>query len=259
MYVFEMEFIPREGVDIDGEERMLASKISWFLLLCRHSGQSLGGEIRRGDKPFAYFVYAPEVDALAEKNDAPYVARDRAQLKEYFDISLTLLDSGSEKCVCSSRVGIEMRTEHGQSEAPFVCLSCGRTIPLYRLPAFEGGGFDDTLKWQEAFAAMLALENTVMYDEFTSDQLLRYDSKLNEEGRKLAKRLGQQVDVPVYYRLYEIDETFKQQPRKNVDGIYIRICPVCGKTMERMPVGGDEVIEVCKACGLSSAEEILEW
>lgn len=259
MYIFEMQFIPREGVHIGDDANMLTSKISWFLLLCRHSGQSLGYQIRCEDKPFSYFVYAPEVDALEEKNDAPYVARDRAQLKEYFDISLTLLDSGSKKCACSARIGIEMRTDRDQGEGPFVCLSCGRTIPLYRLPAFEGGGFDDTLNWQDAFAAMLALNNTVMYDEFTSDQLLRYDSKLNEEGRRLAKKLGQQVDAPVYYRLYEIDETFKQQPRQNVDGIFVRICPCCGKTMERLPIAEGETIEVCKACGLSSAEEVLEW
>jgi uncharacterized CHY-type Zn-finger protein len=71
--------------------------------------------------------------------------------------------------------------------------------------------------------------------------------------------LAERVDVPVYYRLYEIDETFKQQPRKNVNGTYIRICPICGKTMERLPVADGETIEICKECALSSAEEVLEW
>jgi predicted nucleic acid-binding Zn ribbon protein len=257
MYYYEITFTPT--CDLRGEEELYGSRISWFLFLCRLSGQILGRHISREDKPFAYYVYTPEVDSLDERYDPSYVARDRAVVKEKFTISLTLLDSGEGQCRCDSRIGIEMRTDMGQIESPFCCLSCGKPIPLYRLPDFEDGSFQDTINWQDGFAAMLELNNTVLYDEFTSDQLLRYDSKLNEEGRKLAGRLAGRVDVPVYYRLYEIDETFKQQPRKNVNGTYIRICPICGKTMERMPVGGDEVIEICQECGLSSAEEIVEW
>ena len=257
MYYYAISFTPI--ADLRGEEELYRSKISWFLFLCRLSGQILGRHISREDKPFAYYVYTPEADALDERYDPPFVAKEREALKTLFAVSLTLLDSGEGQCACSERSGIEMRMESGQTESPFCCLSCGKPIPLYRLPDFEDGSFQDTINWQDGFAAMLDLNDTVLYDEFTSDQLLRYDSKLNEEGRKLAKSLAQRVDVPVYYRLYEIDETFKQQPRQNVDGRYVRICPACGKTMARLPVADGETIEICKECALSSAEEVLEW
>ena len=257
MYYYALTFKPLR--ELGREKNMFASKISWFLFLCRLSGQILGRPVRRMDQPFSYYIRTTEVDSFDEKNDPAYLEKFRTELKGNFEYCLTLLDSGEGECVCEGRKGIEMRMEDGQIESPFICLSCGRSIPLYKLPAFEDGSFEDTISWQDAFTAMLDLNATVFYDAFSSDELLRYDSKLNKEGRRLAKLLAERVDVPVYYRLYEIDETFKLQPRQRVEGNYVRICPVCGKTMCRIPVGEDEVIEVCEECKLSSAEEVVEW
>lgn len=256
MYLVEFAFTPKK--ELGAMEDVAMSRLSWFLTLCRYNGQIIGAIQDGTSGEYTYRVYTPERDSLDTKNDAASVARERAETENYFEISYRVLEEVEKACACSARCGIEMWTEKDTKESPFVCLSCGKRIPLYRLPRFEDGSFDDTLAWQEAFSAMLSLNDTVYYDDFTSNELLLHTSKLNQRGYDLTKLLNGRVECPVYYRLHEIDETEKFQPRELVGYNNVRICPACKKVMRRLPIADEETIEVCDECGYSSAEETEE-
>ncbi len=256
MFLMEWKFTPKEGLgrEIEGAD----GRLSWFITLCTLSGQILGDVESSGNDPYTLFVHTADEDALDPKSDLYFTARERAEVEKYFDVSYRVLDADEGGCRCEKRQGVEMWTEKHTLESPFVCLSCGKRIPLYRLPTFENGSFDDTKAWQETFRAMLSLNDTVYYDAFTSEELMSHTSKLNVRGREIAKTLQDALGVPVYYRLHEIDETEKFQPRKRVDGVNLRICPACGKVMRSLAIADDENIEVCDECGYSSAEETEE-
>ncbi len=256
MYLIEFTFTPKK--ELGTMEDVAMSRLSWFLTLCLYNGQIIGTIQNSASGECTYRVHTPERDSLDAKNDVASVARERAETEKYFEISYRVLEEVEKACACSTRCGIEMWTEKQTIEAPFMCLSCGKRIPLYRLPRFEDGSFDDTIAWQEAFSSMLALNDTIYYDEFTSNELLLHTSKLNQRGYDLAKRLKERMDCPVYYRLHEIDETEKFQPREWVGCNNVRVCPACQKVMRRLPIADEETIEVCDECGYSSAEETEE-
>ncbi|MBQ8352588.1 MAG: DUF2310 family Zn-ribbon-containing protein [Clostridia bacterium] len=256
MYLVEFRFTPKK--ELRAQEDIATSRLSWFLMLCKYSGQIIGTIEPNTNAIYVCNVYTPMRESLDKKNDLPFVAKERANVEEFFEISYRVLVEGDDGCACENRSGIEMWTEKGAMESPFVCLSCGKRIPLYRLPMFEDGSFGDTLAWQEAFCSMIALNDTVYYDEFTSNELLLHTSKLNQRGYDVAKRLKARMDCPVYYRLHEIDETEKFQPREWVGNNNVRVCPACQKVMRRLPIADEETIEVCDECGYSSAEETEE-
>ena len=258
MYLLELEFLSKK----DGEKitRLQESRISWYLMLCRFYGRVLGRPASLHSRPNVLLVFAPEADAMDVRLDQGKMLEAREAWEREVSMRVRVLDEGRGKCVCSHRIGVEMRLKSGQKSSPFTCLSCGKPIALYDLPNYEGGSLEQTVFWQDTFLAMLDLNDTVAYDDFTSEQLLDYRSKLNQDGQKVAAMLRAKVDYPVYYRLFEIDEVDKLQKRVPIDGPFgtrVRVCPACGEVMRRWEVA-NETIEVCDECMLSSAEEVMD-
>ncbi|MBE6617773.1 MAG: hypothetical protein E7627_07555 [Ruminococcaceae bacterium] len=248
----KIELFPKKVIENDEVEDLLWT----FLNSLRNSGRILKKYSVVEGENYTLYVTLPKEDSFEEKYDNIYVKRDRAKIKKLFDYKLTVVGQNvecSEYCCCKSRSAIEMQTYFADINSIFTCCDCGKAIALYEVPYLDKQ--DDhyyLLSWQENFAAMDRLWYNGTYERYAAKQLVDPTSKLNKDGLEIAKQISSKMGCKVYYNIFDCLDFGKKIKFDDVDGIRLRVCPICGKTMKRKKFLEDYKVDVCEECSLTS-------
>lgn len=225
MFVIELSFECYEDTTISAVE----SAIRPLLDAYRNHGQILGREFPTSiqDGMFVTRVVCPEEDSLHHDNNSAIV--------QFY------LKGLSEAGVLAPKVktiGIELQSDHTDHCVPpefmilyttFVhtCspLRCGEhfsPVPLYRLPPIANGDHKRLLKWQEDWEACDQIQmNGSNKVEFAAlKEMSEIGTDLYRKGTDLCKRIKCLTNIPVYYYLYRVGGTSKEEEHQ-------RKCPSC--------------------------------
>jgi predicted nucleic acid-binding Zn ribbon protein len=217
------------------------------------SGQILKDYVFVKNQYYTLMVTTPKDDSLDPKYDTIYVQETRKKVETLFELRMIPMGENLNSCrycSCESHTAIDMVTYDGDIDSPFMCCDCGRPIALYEIPFVDHGEHCDVVFWKKDFSSMDWLWMSCLSDRFTGNQLVNPKSALNEQGREIAQFLTKQLEIPVYYNMF--DSRRKTVKRVNVGDRMCRVCPICGETMRFAQFSGQYDIDVCDGCGLSS-------
>ena len=247
---YKIELLPKK--DIDEEE---AKDLIWIFLLSLYSnGQILKDYKFIKEKNYTLYVTLPKQDSLDEKYDGIYVERDRKALYEVYDTVVTPLGKNMEiadYCECTSRTAMEMVTYNRDIDSVFVCCDCGKSVALYELPLPSDNMKDywQINAWQEDYSSMDMLWMNSLFDRYTGNQRVKYDSVLNKSGIEKAEYMSKKLGYPIYYHL--ADDYGNSIKSEQVGDMEIHICPKCGKLMKQIKIPQNNEIDICEECHLS--------
>ena len=111
MYLVEFRFTPKK--ELRAQEDIATSRLSWFLMLCKYSGQIIGTIEPNTNAVYVCNVYTPMRDSLDKKNDLPFVAKERANVEEF----LRFLTAFWWKGTTVARAKIEAASRCGRKKA----------------------------------------------------------------------------------------------------------------------------------------------
>ena len=250
---YRIDFILKDGAAVDSRTQQLLCD---FLCALMRNGQILRGYNLVRGKNYCAYVTMPEESSLDEGNDNKYVSLYRAEVSKIFNLSVHMLGvnaSSMEYCSCKIRGDLEMQTLSGDIDSVFVCMNCGKPVPLYKLPhLYDDEENANVNMWQDSYSAMDTLWLESLVDRYTGRQLTLPDSVLNSSGRDIAAEMGKALGCRVYYNMYDDLGWYTKKPKwAEEDGQMVRICPSCGKLMHHYAVGGYKR-ELCDDCMLSS-------
>jgi predicted nucleic acid-binding Zn ribbon protein len=212
-------------------QRLAVDNLYRVLFSLQKNGQILGDFWPLSDTGSSIDAYVtiPDVEALDSVHNNSHVTKS---LADFTEVSVAIL--GEEPympkcCTCTSRSAIVMFTHFMSIEPPFKCLDCAAPIALYRLPHMFADEYQDVLDWMgDARACDTLYMHGNCGERFSGEQLVRFDSALSREGRKLCRRLERLALTPVYYFLHEDRNLIPKSPPTER-------CPDCGTNWKHIP------------------------
>lgn len=203
-----------------------------------------------GDRLEAY-VQIPASDAFDDRFASEWTTKalkgfQEAGLSGPEFVEIDGHEAGTEACGCHNWSSLILFTTYVQLSPPVSCGDCFRPIPLYRLPRFESGEFNEVIIWQSNYQACDTLfMNSGAGERFGYRQTSRVDSALTRQGRDLCKHFEDKIGKPTYYYLHRY--------YRRSDAIEAaRLCPGCGGAWKLPGAWHDRFDFKCDNCRLIS-------
>jgi predicted nucleic acid-binding Zn ribbon protein len=225
MYVIDLTFDCYKETTLELAEQAIIRLVNAL----RFNGQIIGEEFPTvlKDGFFVTRVMCPEEDSLHPLNHSPFVKFSLEKLNQVGllqpkikVIGQDIHSNGSAQCASSS--SYILYTTYLHTCSPLYCGDDFMPVPLYKVPAVANGDFKALLKWQEDWQACDQIQiNGATRCEFAAiTELSDINSDLFRRGMDLTKRLRYLTGKPVYYYLYRVGGTSKEQELS-------RKCPKC--------------------------------
>lgn len=251
MHYKKIELCTKENKTVNQSE--VQELLRHFLFVLNCNGQILSDYKVILQNNYVLYVTTPKQDSLSEKYDSPYVKKARKKITELFAVCVEDcgIDTQSQSyCNCKNRSAIEMQTAEYDTDSVFICCDCGKPVALYELPLLKDSeDYCRIQMWQHNYADTDRLWMNGLFDRFTGNQRVNFDSALNKLGRKIADEMSENLGCPVYYHL--ASDYGKKVKLQEVGNEKLHVCPKCGKVMKRMEISEKYKIDVCAECRLS--------
>ena len=172
---------------------------------------------------YAVYVIMPGADAL----DLGFCTEESVEIVKKLAaiFSLKIISLGEAvtcegSCECAASCWYMLYSDLATEESPVVCGDCGKSVPLYKLPAvLDKEGQSNFLNWQDQFKSLQKLDVYNYTSDFTTAEIYTPTSRINKMGRALCRALEKAKSVPVFYHL---------EVKKAGD-----VCPICGREWSR--------------------------
>jgi predicted nucleic acid-binding Zn ribbon protein len=226
MYIQEISIDVRSVEDKDDLVEAFSSLMSYY----RSSGQTLGKvESQYIDKEkLVCLPYTHEKNALDKKFNNFYVNKQIKIIEELFNVELlyktvgTYLDSYEVPCECKKPEFYILTTNYKTIASPINCGSCGKSVPLYRLPQYYDYGYKPILSWESDYMSCDTLQmGCEVGERWALNQMQKIDSQLSRKGLKICRRIEELTSIPTYYFLFDY--------RKYKGDRSSKLCPGCKK------------------------------
>lgn len=141
----------------DFPNELLLDEFYWLMSMYRKSGQvqvqgGLNTQCINGGTMLAY-VYTLEKTSLNRKNNSPSVSQQIRKLEKLSGSKITRSVEGSEFmnqntcCACNEHQSLTLTALLFSRESALLCNTCNLSVPLYKLPPFEGGDYEPIVRW----------------------------------------------------------------------------------------------------------------
>jgi predicted nucleic acid-binding Zn ribbon protein len=230
MDYIKIKFIPK--TPIVNEDETVGLIWSYLSSLERNGQVYINYEVIKTRDYYTVFTSVPEKDALCEKYNNIYAAKDLKELKEIFKIRREFVGDNRNDfafCDCAEKPPFYLLYEtHLQEPSPVYCGNCGGFVPMYKFPFVKKtciktkcNCYDDEHfminSWKHAYYCIDRLFMNCLVDGFTYKQMNSPNSALSKNGREICKCYENETGIPFYYDLLYYEQ-------KRPDN-----CPVCGK------------------------------
>ncbi len=218
-----------------------------------NNGQVISGyELYTDNNDVVYLATVlPRENSLSDSVSNDYVKGYLEKVRQFFDVEFIKEGNNieyDESCTCSKPSWYFLCAEYGNGESPLICGDCRKPVPLYEVPyIFNEKEHFSLLDWYRASKAMNTLWIHSLWDRFTYAQTALPDSKLNREGRKIAKALEKVLKAPVFYHIKYFCEPYDDDMivPKGLPHDIPETCPKCkGEWTD------DEKFRKCERCRL---------
>ncbi len=209
MYVGELQFRIVADTSLTDAEAAIRDYLEALIF----QGQILGREFPTAQAAdhFISRVVLPEKDALAPANHSAaglqaFEALGRAGLS-YPKLQILGPDLMSNHTdPCPSPPAFILYCRFSQMNSVLYCAEHFAPVPLYRLCRSTAGNsdFESLIRWQLQFQALdeIQMQQDSLLQRQAERALQQPHSKLNRQGRQLARQLSRQSGKPVYFALY---------------------------------------------------------
>ena len=193
------------------------------------------------DGAYAVYVIMPGADALDLgfcTEESVEIVKKLAAIFSLKVISLGEAVTCEPSCECEAPSWYMMYSDLSTEESPIVCGDCGKSVPLYKLPAvLDKEGQSNFLNWQDQFKSIQKLDIYNYASDFTTAEIYTPTSRINKMGRALCRATEGAKKVPVFYHM---------ELRRDADAV----CPLCGREWSRT-ANEDISAKLCTFCRLA--------
>ena len=226
MYIQEISIEIKSNTDKDE----LIDEFSLLMSFYRGSGQTQGrieSQYIDGNR-IVCLPFTLEKNSLGEKYNNIYVNRQAKKIEELCHSKLTFRTVGKSydryttPCQCKKSGFYILITNYATIESPLTCGTCTKSVPLYRLPAYDDYGYIPILSWETNYISCDRLQmNCEVGERWALNQMQEVTSALSRQGLAICKKIEELTSIPTYYYLYNY--------KKHKGDQLTRPCPGCGK------------------------------
>ncbi|MEE2001707.1 DUF2310 family Zn-ribbon-containing protein [Alkalimonas sp. MEB108] len=226
MWLAELQF----RLVSDTSYHQAEQQIRQYLEALIFQGQLIGREFPTyfaGDH-FCSRVILPTEDALKPQYHSQRGQQALAALPEaglsYPKLKLLGQDlMSSHTDPCQPAPGYLLFTNFAEQVSPLRCSEHFAPVPLFRLGAEKHSDYEDFIRWQLQYQALdeIQMQQQRVLPKSAENALQQLHSKLNRQGRRLARRVEQLSGKACYYYLYS-----GSSPDCQLEAS--KVCPGCG-------------------------------
>lgn len=207
MYLAELRFHVIQDTDFTAAEQAIRNYIEALIF----NGQVLGREFPTAWQApcFCSRIVIPAEDALLMQYHS---LRGKAAMQ-----ALTTAGLGYPQLQI---LGMDLMSQHSSQTAqpegyilfctfsdncsPLRCIEQFAPVPLYQLKTTPDDDFETLLRWQIQYQALdeIQMQQQRVLIKSAENSLQQFNSRLNRQGRRLARQLAEALQQPVYYALY---------------------------------------------------------
>lgn len=206
MYLAELRFKVIADTDFSAAEAAIRRYIEALIF----NGQLLGREFPTAwqQDRFASRVVLPATDALLQKHHSPAAISALQQLAaaglaypQCQTLGMDLMSPHTDPCQQARSYILYSR--FSDTCSPLRCAEHLAPVPLYQIPARDGD-HQQLIRWQLQYQALdeIQMQQNRVLRKTAERSLQQLHSRLNRQGRRLARQLEQASGVTVYYALY---------------------------------------------------------
>lgn len=251
MNSFKWDFKPKKIVGELNAEKLEELLFDYLASLYQNGQICRDFELIKKDGSGGYAAYAilPEDDAFDEKYADEAVRKSSKKIGACFDVSVSCLGENmdyDDVCRCEKPSAYVLYTM-GRRESPVMCLRCGDSVPLYKIPISNDSDRTEDCKryrvlwWQETHRATDTLWLNSLSDRFTSRQLSDPASQLSRLGLEICEGIEKKTGVQTFYYLH-YDGIFGKK--------FSKVCPKCGGAWKK--IESERFDYVCENCRLAA-------
>jgi predicted nucleic acid-binding Zn ribbon protein len=219
----------------------------------RENGQIVGRDTQayiRNHQIFATLHTFTE-EALTPQCFNDYVKKSIEHLEKLCDKTLIIkyLGSGEDEekyiCNCSQHDHFVL---YRSQYSPILCGSCGKDLPLFKLPKMEDQRYWGINVWNDCAKACMVLDLSCSVGEkWAIKQQCDPNSQLSKLGRSIATKITEVTGVKTYYFIH--NWSFRSKAKD-----IARPCPSCGGAWRLEKEIHGYMRYKCDTCLLMSAE-----
>jgi predicted nucleic acid-binding Zn ribbon protein len=134
-------------------------------------------------------------------------------------------------CNCRRPAFYILFTHILNNSSPIDCGTCGKIVPLYKVPNLNYGDRTDILRWESDYKSCDSLQlNCTVGERWATKQMSDQKSQLSKQGISVCNKISKLTGVPSYYYLFNYKRISSQKDES-------RKCPSCnGKWLLREPL-----------------------
>ena len=224
-------YIQEISIDIKttANKSTLVEEFQLLMSFYRGSGQTQGKIESQyiAQNKIVCLPYTLEKNSLARKFNNFYVNKQTQKLEELCNSKLQFRTVGKSynsyktPCICK-KSDFFILFGYTSIDSPLNCGTCGKPVPLYRLPVYYDYGYMPILSWETNYISCDSLQmNCEVGERWALNQMQDLKSQLSRQGLKICKKIEELTSIPTYYYLFNYNK-FKGD---NLS----RPCPNCNK------------------------------
>ena len=250
-------YVQKIAIDIASDTDQDALMDEWETLMAhyRNNGQ-LQGKHHTTTQYLTHntlecLAHTLEIDSLHKKFNNAYVNQQMDTIERLCLSKLTFETLGKTRsdyqsaCTCAQPNFYMLFTHFITIDSPLTCGSCFKTVPLYRLPPYNGHDYYGIFSWEDNYQSCDTLQmGCVVGERWATNQMQDFESQLSKQGREICKKIEELTSTPTYYFLFNYRK-FKGNQRS-------RTCPGCGCKWDLNPPLHDFFDFKCDQCKIVS-------
>ena len=226
MWLAELQFRLLSDTSYSQAEQQIRQYLEALIF----QGQLIGREFPTyfANDHFCSRVILPAEDALKPQHHSQRGQQALAALPEaglsYPKLKLLGQDlMSSHTDPCQPAAGYLLFTNFAEQVSPLRCSEHFAPVPLYQLGVDSTKDYEDFIRWQLQYQALdeIQMQQQRVLPKSAENALQQLHSRLNQQGRQLAKRVEKLSGTACYYYLYSgsSDDCSREASKK---------CPGCG-------------------------------
>lgn len=174
------------------------------------NGNMLGREMPTAwqQDSFNCRLIIPATDALQRTNLSARALQAEQQLMAaglaYPKMQLLGMDIMSQHSSTLAADALLLFTTFSDNCSPLRNMADLAPLPLYQWQPADGVDHESLIRWQIQFQALdeIQQQQQRVLPKVAENSLQQYHSRLNQQGRQLARKIRQRNAIPVYYAIY---------------------------------------------------------
>ena len=250
-------YVQKIAIDIasDVDQDALMDEFGMLMSCYRNNGQLQGKHHTISQylthNTLVCLAHTLEIDSLHKKFNNAYVNQQMDTLERLCLSKLTFETLGKTRsdyqsaCTCAQPDFYILFTHYITIASPLACGSCFKSVPLYRLPPYNGHDYYGIFSWEDNYQSCDTLQmGCVVGERWATNQMQDFESQLSKQGREICKKIEELTSTPTYYFLFNYRK-FKGNQRS-------RTCPGCGCKWDLNPPLHDFFDFKCDQCKIVS-------